>query len=110
MKLTRKKAIELCIEAWTIHAETGCRKSELPEKHRGMNSDCWFCEYNNHASNGSRRKNSGVCATCPYLKKYGHCNTGGTYFSRWDKARTPRTRKKYAKLFLGQIQSLRSKK
>jgi hypothetical protein len=108
MKLSRKKAIELCIEAWTIHAKTGCKKSELPEKHQGIDSDCWFCEYNNHyPSNGSVRRNSGECVTCPYLKKYGHCNSGDTYFSRWGKAKTPRARKKYAKLFLGRIKTLK---
>ena len=107
MRLTRKKAIELCTEAWTIHAKTGCKKSELPEKHQGMDSSCWFCYYNNHTVQGSRISTSGECKKCPYFKKFGHCNIGDVPFANWDKAKTPRTRKKYAKLFLEQIKTLK---
>ena len=100
MKLSRKKAIELCIEAWTIHAETGCIKSELPAKHREIHNSCWFCEY-------SVQKNGCICDGCP-LPGDNDIRCNDLYFGEWKAAYTPRTRKKYAGLFLGQIKSLRT--
>jgi hypothetical protein len=114
MRLTRKKAIALCIEVWTIHAETGCTKEELPEKHREIVNGCWFCEYA-HQRKG-KAINGSICNFCPYYKVHGHCYGYGSnkerktkYFRLWVRARFPRTRKKYAKLFLGQIESLKGK-
>ena len=104
MKLTRKKAIELCIEAWTIHAETGCRKSELPEKHRGMCNECWFCEYDERQKKLHGGDN---CKHCPLVNLLGIKYCSDSYFGRWAKARFPSTRKKYAKLFLNQIKSIK---
>ena len=47
MRLTRKKAIELCIELWAWLAKTGKRKWAWPEweKYEEIENDCWFCEY-----------------------------------------------------------------
>ena len=99
MELTRKKAIALCIEAWTIHAETGCKKSELQEKHRGIYNRCWFCEYSN-------QKDDSLCDSCPLPgDTYVRCND--FYFNNWKEAETIEDRKKYAKLFLAQIRSLK---
>ena len=109
MRLSLKKAKELCIELWTWCMETGKPKEQWPRwKEFGfIDSSCWFCHYNNHTVRGNRRKNAGNCITCPYLKKYGHCNTGNVPFALWDDAKTPRTRKKYAKLFLAQIRKIK---
>jgi len=98
MRLTRKKAIALCIEMWTIHAETGCTKDELPEKHQGINCDCWFCEYDDQKSPNLK------CVKCIFPFEGGGlmCEDIISY-QKWEDAKTPRTRKKYAKLFLGQI-------
>ena len=112
MRLTRKKSIELCIALWEWLAETGEQKEKWPEwdKYEDIiDSLCWLCHYNNHTIAGNRRRNDGNCVTCPYLKKYGHCNIMGSFFNLWEDAKTPRTRKKYAKLFLKQIKTLRSK-
>ena len=96
MKLSRKKAIELCIEAWTIHAETGCKKSELPEKHREIHNRCWFCEYSNQIDES-------LCDSCPLDEGHIGCNI--LYFGNWKEAETIEDRKKYAKLFLEQIKA-----
>jgi len=111
MKLSRKKAIELCIELWEWLAKTGKTKVKWPgwEKYDDViDSSCWFCHYNNHTVRGDRIRTSGTCTKCPYLKKFGHCNTEEppTYYGKWDNAQTPHTRKKYAKLFLEQIKKL----
>ena len=108
MKLSRKKAIELCIELWTWLAKTGKRKSEWPkwDKYSGhIINECWFCEHNGQRYGGCIYCNN----HCIYYKKYGHCNPEDTlsYFGHWNEAKTPRTRKKYAKLFLAQIRSLK---
>ena len=100
MRLTRKKAIDLCIELWTWLAETGKTKEDWPEweKYDPVMSDCWFCEYVNQRKNYSDR-----CKSCPYNRKYGHCYNPESYYDCWEDAETPRTRRKYAKLFLEQI-------
>lgn len=107
MRLTRKKAIELCISLWTWLAETGAKfKSEWPEWEKYERnicwSHCWYCEYSNR-----RCKNTvGVnCKKCPLGGKSFECND--LYYGKWKEAETPRTRKKYAKLFLEQIESLK---
>ncbi|MCK5016912.1 MAG: hypothetical protein KAS32_07550 [Candidatus Peribacteraceae bacterium] len=115
MRLTRKKAIELCIELWEWCAKTGKRKGGWPgwEKYDVAiehHSYCWFCYYDNHTEVGGKRARGGECIFCPYRKKFGyHCNNDGpqTLFNKWDDAKTPRTRKKYAKLFLNQIKDIK---
>jgi len=103
MRLSKKKAIELCIVLWTWLAKTGKKKWEWPgwNKYGDINNYCWFCEYTAQKNYGCVR-----CDICIYHKKYGHhCNRESlkTYYSSWANAKTPRTRKKYAKLFLEQI-------
>ena len=107
MKLTRKKAIELCIELWKWCARTGKDKDEWPkwEKYGEITCDCWFCEYDEQ-----QKRRYGVkkeCTFCPLVKKLGlHC--GKTFFEKWAGANPlPRTNKKYAKLFLNQIKSIK---
>lgn len=98
MKLTRKKAIALCISLWTWLAKTGKQKEDWPEwpkvqkKYGYIMHYCFFCAY--HTG----------CMHCPYYQKYGHCRSN--VFDRWYYAKNPRTRKKYAGLFLAQIQTL----
>ncbi len=121
MRLTRKKAIELCILLWTWLAKTGKKKENWPEWAKydvviEHHSYCWFCYYDNHTEAGGKRARGGECIFCPYRKKFGyHCNDDGydednpqTLFNKWDEAETLRTRKKYAGLFLKQIKSLRT--
>ncbi len=112
MKLTRKKAIELCIELWTWLAKTGKEKEDWPEwvKYQTYNIpsddgtlyECWFCEYGyQRAGTSSESK----CNRCPYFIKFGHCYRN--VYNEWHDAKTLRTRKKYAKLFLEQIRKLK---
>ena len=118
MKLTRvKQIIELCIELWTWLAKTGKVKSEWPRwkeftgilsrKHLASHAFCWLCYIDNHKLNGKDREIHTPCTVCPYNKKYGHCNSGGRPYVKWNNARTPHTRKKYAKPFLKQIETLK---
>ena len=109
MKLTRKKAIELCIELWTWCAETGRVKRNWPRWKEFMTKEeaddcnhCWFCFYDN--------TKSGNCTHCPLGAIYSHCNLkyGKCEFYHWMQAITTGQRKKYAKLFLEQIKSLRT--
>ena len=98
MKLSRKKAIELCIELWEWLAKTGKFKGEWPEwkKYGEVDGYCWFCEY--------VEQRGGGCMFCPLMKKLGFgCGQIDCFYSKWEDAETPQTRKKYAKLFLEQI-------
>ena len=113
MRLTRKKQIiKLCIELWTWLAKTGKMKSQWPEWEKYPFAKeypyCWFCYFDNNTLAGRPRKGGGGCVFCPYYKKYGHCNSFKTEppFYKWNNVTTPRTRKKYAKLFLEQIKAL----
>ncbi len=108
MKLTRNKAIELCIELWTWLAETGKRKKDWPgwEKYGSAMSACWFCEYDDQMLALYKRKGRHACGYCP-LKTSGVGKCGDTFFEKWNVAGTPKDRKKYAKLFLEQIRKLK---
>ena len=105
MKLTRKKSIELCIELWTWLAETGNDKSDWPKwgKYGLIRVCCWFCEYDDRQKD--RYCNRIDCYYCPLQKTYGDC--AGTYYCQWYDAKTIRTKKKYAKLFLEQIKEIK---
>ena len=102
MRLSRKKAIELCIELWTLLAKTGNEKWYWTEceKYGDIDNNCLFCEYDEKQK---ERYDSGrACKYCPLIKKLDiHCMD--SYYCKWCNAKTPRTRKKYAKLFLEQI-------
>jgi hypothetical protein len=109
MKLTRKKAIELGIELWTWLAETGKRKSEWPkwDEYSKARSNCWFCEYDDQMLDRYKCNRQG-CGYCPLVTNgFGRCSDSLSLFEKWNAAKTPRTRKKYAKLFLGQIKTLK---
>ena len=108
MRLTRKKAIELCIEMWTWLAETGKHKHQWPgwKKYGDINLNCWFCGY--HFQQLNRKGENGTvgkCKHCPLWQKY-RCLCGKTMYGEWTSALTSRARKKYAKLFLEQIKAL----
>ena len=103
MRLTRKKAIELCIQVWTWCMETGKLKSAYPYSKEQLKyvaeddypeSHCWFCEY------CLQHKDCG-CKGCPLGGEENKCSSMA--YDKWESAKTPRTRKKYAKLFLEQI-------
>lgn len=101
MKLTRKKAIELCIELWEWCAETGRVKHNWPgwKKYKNYKpedfSHCWLCIYTEYRS----------CHDCPWYKRFGHCLDG--VYEYWDNTTSQSQRKKYAKLFLEQIKELK---
>ena len=107
MKLSRKKAIELCIELWTWLAKTGKGKSEWPRwKEFGeIFSNCWFCQYDVKQCRRYKKSSSDwYCQYCPYYKKYGRCDAINSLYSNWGKEqRGTEARKIYAKLFLKQI-------
>ena len=105
MRLSRKKAIELCIELWTWLAETGKKKGDWPEweKYGHINFNCWFCEYDLQRR-GKNKDYQMLCRSCPLGGGFNKCLA--TYYDNWGDAKTPRARKKYAKLFLKQIKQL----
>lgn len=106
MKLSRKKAIALCIELWEWLAKTGKKKEDWPnwEKYGDIQDDCWFCEYATQRRQVNKNDGS-ICIYCPYYKKIG-IKCFYSLFDDWDYAKTPLARKKYAKLFLEQIKSI----
>lgn len=90
MKLTKKKAIEISIELWTWLAKTGRKyKSDWPrwKEYGRMQDDCALCECFID------------CDICPI-------DCYETYFCEWDGAKNKNERKKYAKLFLKQLEQL----
>jgi len=120
MRLTRKKAIELCIALWEWLAETGKKKEDWPEWEKykdckGLNDAhwCWLCLYNNRKQR-LPQSISECNYACPYYTVYGFCANiyarNDKPFLMWEDAKTPRARMKYAGLFLEQIKSLEKKK
>lgn len=113
MRLTRKKAIELCIELWTWLAETGSKDKWHWPKWKEYFTDyseiedacyCWFCLYNNRKQR-EKQGNSSCHVACPYYEIYGYCNW--SYYGEWQISISRSTRKEYARLFLEQIKSLK---
>ena len=107
MRLTRKKAKEFCIRMWTRFARTGETKADYKYTKEELkyclsdrpNNDCWFCEYDT--------QHKKVCRSCPLGGGPNRCLDEDMYYEQWEDAKSPRTRKKYAKLFLEQIKSLK---
>ena len=100
MKLTRKKAKELSILKWQWFYDHPTKKNffvlpgDLQDKLKGLNSNCPLCEmYFDHFSNDCFIK-------CPFMKANQECGTLGSYYLMWIKAKTAKTRKKYAGFIL----------
>jgi len=98
MRLTKRKALEICRKLWEWLRKTGGdddEKEDWPgwEKYGKMELDCPCCEYV-----GSYGRGDG-CRKCPLAKlwpgAYG-CLEPRSPFKRWGSAKTPRTRRKYA--------------
>ena len=109
MKLTRKISIALCIEVWTWCAETGKQKYEWPKwrnnggSYRYITLHCFFCEYDRQRRQRTHKKR---CYHCPFEGPERAC-VKNYYYGKWEDAKTPKTRKKYAKLFLEQIKTIK---
>lgn len=108
-KLEAKESVELTIKLWDWAAETGKEKRYWEKwAENGGEYDslygCFLCDYDAQV----RRRKGGVnsCVNCPYCIKFGSCVSKGSPYDRWDKAKTSRTRKKYAKLCLEQLREI----
>ena len=105
--LTEKKAIERTIELWAWLAETGKDKYAWPgwEQYSALHF-CFLCEYSfaQILLIESLIWSHNGCDACPYYQQFGFC--GDDYYGKWCFARTVKTRKKYAGLFLEQLKQL----
>lgn len=106
MKLSRKKSIELCVELWTWCAETGEDKEDWPRwpEFGSISNNCWFCEYDYNQWLKYETHSLSECFYCPLKKHFSHCTKA--IYGKWVEAKTRRTRKKYAALFLAQIKEI----
>ena len=93
MKLTKRKALTECIEWWTwLAAHPSKKKNDYPgtAEQMGYACLCPCCEYD--WTHGYR-----YCGkACPIKWPGGECNVSESPFYKWNKAKSPRTRKKYA--------------
>lgn len=111
-RLTRKKAIELCIELWTWCAKTGRPKEEWPEWEKweaiygSIRNKCWFCAYDRYQSDRYQSYHDDrICTYCPLDRAIQTELCGQPYYPKYRKAKTRKTRKKYASLFLEMIKT-----
>ena len=104
MRLTKKKALEITTELWAWLAETGKRKAAWSgwEKYGYMDSACPLCEYTCRLRRNLYEGKD--CRICPLGLGYYGCYE--TSYSNWEEARTDKTRRKYANLFLEQLKQL----
>jgi len=102
MKLTKKKAIELHRELWDwLYGHPSKAKEDWPRwiEHGGtippVKDDCFLCEY-------ARGPNGGFpnCSSCPldWGPTFYCALSSKSYFVAWAYSKTPKTRKKYAKI------------
>lgn len=109
MRLTRKKAIEITKELWTWLAETGeGYKNTWPgwKTYGVVQNDCAFCEYSYPKAIGYHDTDDVICRKCPWYRKFGHCEEYDSPYWKWWEARSAKTRKKYARLFLEKLEEL----
>jgi len=102
MKLTKKKAIELHRELWDwLYYHPTEEKEDWPrwKKNGGdiprVYADCFLCEYDQQHG-GSYCGETCILDWSPPHGCFGSENNGA--FCRWDRARNPKTREKYAKI------------
>ena len=100
MRLTKQKAIAICIELWEWLAETGKEKHYWPgwKQYGMMVAHCPFCKY-------VRQTHSG-CEKCPYSNKFGWCALPNSPYERWTNVIRKSSRQKYANQFLEQLKQL----
>lgn len=109
-RLTRTDAIKISKELWTWLAETGSNDKEDWlgwDKYGRMWAACALCEYANQRLGF---KEGEACQYCPYYMKFGFCQADDVEalspYDRWEGEETHKDRKKYAKLFLEQLETL----
>jgi len=105
MKLTKKKAIELHRELWDwLYHNPEKAKGDWPrwEELEKVMAQCFLCEYANRKCNLTLFQ----CECCPlawprfdlWSRKGVFCYQKDTPFDKWAKAKSPRIKKKYAKI------------
>jgi hypothetical protein len=98
--MTHKKAKKLCLEVWRYlaeHPETA-HKEDLPEalyrKIKDLRGRCPLCEVCFLA-----------CCACPLGGRDYSCLSSGQPYSRWDRSRTPGTRRKAAEEIVQRVEA-----
>lgn len=102
MKLTKEQAIDYSIELWEWMAKSGRKYKDSWsgwEKYGDVIDNCFLCAYNDQFTS------EGCSNHCPLEERFGGCFSA--CFGEWVGATTVKDRKKYAKLFLGQLKTLR---
>ena len=104
-RYTRRESLKYCLKMWTILAKQGGASKDdvyadmrrkdksLPES---VDNDCFACEYL------MTHKGSHCDSKCIMDGAWGEgkhsCQAEGNNFQKWEYARTPKTRRKYAQL------------
>ncbi|KKL80591.1 hypothetical protein LCGC14_2003170, partial [marine sediment metagenome] len=73
------------------------------ETHGFFTGRCFLCEYDNRR----QTQDTEDCELCSYYKVFGDCDGGGKPYRLWVRAKTNPLRKRYAKLFLEQMEEIR---
>ena len=105
MKLTKKKAMKICIQLWTWLAETGGYKENWPkwEEYGEMEAHCPLCEYNERNTGA----NDEDC-NCPLAQPpFDGCCHSPSKFLAWCDASSEENRQKAAKAFLKQLKEIK---
>ena len=108
MKLTKKRAMKICIELWSWLAETGGHKEDWPkwEEYGEMRLDCPLCEYNKRNPIARR-----VDCNCPLAQPpFNGCFDPPSKFINWYNASGKEKRQKAAKAFLKQLKQVKEGK
>ena len=105
MRLTKKKAMEICIVLWTYLEETGNEKEDWSgwEKYGEMDMDCPLCEY--HYQNPPKEDDK---CNCPLDRPpfYGCCDPPSE-FRNWNNVAGKADRKRFARAFLKQLKEIK---
>ena len=104
MRLTKKKALQITADLWGwLEKHPSKKKHEWPEwEHKGgdvkdkENIYCACCDYVNSIDGQS-------CEDCPLTKLWKEIHgadscCGDGYFERWERSKSPKTKKKYARI------------
>jgi len=92
--MTKRKALEICIELWTWLAKSGSHKNRWPRwewnggEIKWMQNQCSLCEYSDREKKG--------CEACPLKEALDRCKPNSVY-AKWCASDLKIFRKWYAR-------------
>jgi hypothetical protein len=106
--LSKRQAKKYSLIKWKYAKETGCDDISLnrwlEKEHSYIFVLYWSCGYCEKYWNKKEKNENLICIKCPLFKLWGQkCQSRTDPYARWHRAKTKKTRKKYAEIIYRDI-------